>query len=71
MADDASEVEEAAPAAVPEPERRHGALVSRVGGQEVLHTDVAGYHDLIAALRDDGFELCVDVTAVDYLTCCR
>ena len=26
------------------------------------------YHELIASLRDDGFEMCVDVCGVDYLT---
>src|SRR5690606_6289140 len=50
------------------PETRHGALVTRERDQEVLYTDAAGYHDLLAALRDDGFALCLDVTAVDYLT---
>ena len=72
MADDVPEVDDPAPPAEPEPEpepeRRHGALVTRPLGQDVLHTEVAGYHDLIAALRDDGFELCVDVTAADYLS---
>jgi NADH-quinone oxidoreductase subunit C len=52
----------------PEPERRHGALVTRALGQEVLHTEREAYHDLIAALRADGFALCLDVTAVDHLT---
>ena len=52
----------------PEPERRYDALLTRALGQEVLHTHVAEYHDLIAAIRDDGFALCLDVTAVDYLT---
>jgi NADH-quinone oxidoreductase subunit C len=52
----------------PEPERRHGALVTRPLGQDVLHTDRDGYHDLVVALRTEGFELCLDVTAVDYLT---
>jgi NADH/F420H2 dehydrogenase subunit C len=52
----------------PEPERRYGALVTRPLGQEVLHTERDGYHDLIAALRGDGFALCLDVTAVDHLT---
>jgi NADH-quinone oxidoreductase subunit C len=32
------------------------------------HTRVEGYHDLVAGLHADGYELCVDVTAVDYLT---
>ena len=35
---------------------------------DVRHTDAAGLHDLVASLRDEGFDLCVDVTAVDYLT---
>jgi len=34
----------------------------------VHHTDVAGYHALVSSLRDEGFNLCIDVTAVDYLT---
>jgi NADH-quinone oxidoreductase subunit C len=69
VADQTTSPEEAAPEAeVPEPERRHGALVTRSLGQEVLHTDAAGYHDLVAALRAEGFESCIDVTAVDYLT---
>jgi NADH-quinone oxidoreductase subunit C len=28
----------------------------------------AQYFDLVAALRDDGFEMCADLCAVDYLT---
>ena len=35
---------------------------------DVRHTDREGYHDLISSLRGEGFDLCVDVTAVDYLT---
>ena len=34
----------------------------------VHHTDVAGYHALLAGLRDEGFDLCLDVAGVDYLT---
>ena len=66
MADEETTTDEVAPA--PETERRHGALVTRALGQEVLHVDAAGYHALIDALRGDGFEMCLDVTAVDYLT---
>jgi NADH/F420H2 dehydrogenase subunit C len=65
VADDETTAE---PEPAPEPERRHGALVTRALGQEVLHTERDGYHDLVAALRGDGFELCLDVTAVDHLT---
>jgi NADH-quinone oxidoreductase subunit C len=35
---------------------------------DVRHVDRAGYHDLVAELRGEGFDLCIDVTAVDYLT---
>src|SRR5688500_13041587 len=35
---------------------------------DVRHTDREGYHDLISALRGEGFDLLIDVTAVDYLT---
>jgi NADH-quinone oxidoreductase subunit C len=66
VSDPETTTDEVAP--VPEPERRHGALVTRAMGQEVLHVERDGYHDVVAALRDDGFELCLDVTAVDYLT---
>ena len=34
----------------------------------IEHVDAAGYHDLIAGLKDAGHALCTDVTAVDYLT---
>jgi len=34
----------------------------------VVHVDVAGYHALVAELKAAGHELCVDLTAVDYLT---
>src|SRR5256885_1637295 len=34
----------------------------------VQGVDQDGYCDLLRALRDDGFEMCIDVTAVDYLT---
>lgn len=66
MADVETTTDEVAPA--PEPERRYGALLTSALGQDVLHTHVAAYHDLIEAIRDDGFVLCLDVTAVDYLT---
>ncbi|MGH9130637.1 MAG: NADH-quinone oxidoreductase subunit C [Acidimicrobiales bacterium] len=36
-------------------------------GQEVLHPSRAGYHDLVAKLAADGFEMVADLCAVDYL----
>lgn len=56
------------PAAAPEPEARHGAPVTWSRGQQVLHTDVAGYVRLVEALHDEGFLMCADLTAADYLT---
>jgi NADH-quinone oxidoreductase subunit C len=58
---------EPTPEAVPEPERRHGALVTRSRGQEVLHPTRDAYIDLVTALCEDGFVMCADLCAVDYL----
>jgi NADH-quinone oxidoreductase subunit C len=59
---------EAAPAAAPEPERLHGCLVSSSRGQRVVHVDRVGYLALLKALVADGYHLCADLCAVDYLT---
>lgn len=37
-------------------------------GQEVLFATRGQYLDLIASLKADGFNMCIDVTVVDYLT---
>jgi NADH:ubiquinone oxidoreductase subunit C len=67
VADDTTAEDAAAP--VPEPERLHGVLVSWSRGQPVLHPDRAELHDLVRRLRDDeAFNMCLDVTAVDYLS---
>jgi NADH-quinone oxidoreductase subunit C len=51
-----------------EPERHAGALVTWSRGQEVLHPPIDAYLDTVRTLRDaEGFAMCVDVTAVDYL----
>ena len=63
-ADDAPDVEPA-----PEPERRHGALVTSSYGDTVLHPTREELPGLVRTLRDDdGFNMCLDVTGVDYLT---
>ena len=55
-------------AAPPEPETRRGALVTYSRGQQVLHPSRDELVDLVRDLRDDeGFRVCVDVTAVDYI----
>ena len=71
MADDAVTDETAAPeeAPVAEPPMRYGALLSEARGQTVLHPPVEGLDRFVLELRDEhGFNVCVDVTAVDYLT---
>jgi NADH-quinone oxidoreductase subunit C len=50
-----------------EPERHAGALVTRSRGQEVLHPSRESYVETVRILMEEGFALCVDVTAVDYL----
>ncbi len=57
--------DEAVPA--PTPETLHDAAVSWSRGQQVLHTTPDSYVSLIGALKEDGFNTCMDVTAVDRL----
>lgn len=60
---------DAAPEAAPEPERLFGALVTDSCGQAVLHPSRDELVDLVRTLRDDeGYNMCVDLTGVDYLT---
>jgi NADH-quinone oxidoreductase subunit C len=69
MTDDTivEEALEAEPA--PEPERRHGALVTEHLGQPVLHPTRDELVALVRTLRDDaGYGMCLDLTGVDYLT---
>jgi NADH-quinone oxidoreductase subunit C len=51
----------------PEAPTRHGVPLTTSAGQEVLHPDRARYPAVVAALHDEGYVLCVDVTAVDHL----
>jgi NADH-quinone oxidoreductase subunit C len=50
-----------------ETEQRHGAPVTWSRGQEVLHPAREAYTSLIEALKDEGFVMCADLCAVDYL----
>lgn len=54
--------------AAPEPELLHGILVEERFGQQVAFPTRDELVDLVAALREDGYLMCLDVTAVDYLT---
>lgn len=51
-----------------EPERLHGVAVTRSAGQRVLRVDRDQYLSLVKALKADGFAMCADLCAVDYLT---
>ena len=51
-----------------EPELRHGAPLTWSHGQAVLHTGVDDYYALVEALHGEGFLVCIDLTAVDFLT---
>lgn len=51
----------------PEPELMHGVPVSWSRGQTVLHPGLDDYVDLVTRLRDEGYWICTDLCAVDYL----
>jgi NADH-quinone oxidoreductase subunit C len=57
-----------APAAPPEPELVHGVPVTWSHGQRVLHPSREQLVAVVTALHDDGYLMCLDVTAADYLT---
>ena len=68
---DAAPADEAVPegtAGAAGPETRHGVPVSWSRGQEVLHPERDGYLELARTLHDEGYVVCVDLTAVDHLT---
>ena len=57
-----------APEDEPEVELVHGVPVIGTAGERVLHPTREQLVDLVRTLRDDdGFNMCLDVTAVDYL----
>jgi NADH-quinone oxidoreductase subunit C len=51
----------------PEPTTLHGAPLVESFGQTVLFVARNGYSSLMKSLLADGYEMCVDLTAVDYL----
>jgi NADH-quinone oxidoreductase subunit C len=57
----AAEPEAVAPALV------HGCVFAELFGQLVVFPTREQYVDLVKALADDGYAMCIDVTAVDYL----
>jgi NADH-quinone oxidoreductase subunit C len=66
MSDTTAETpDEAAP--TPEPPSMHGCPRADTLGQTVLHPTRQQYVDVVRALLDEGYEMCVDLTATDYL----
>ena len=55
------------PEAAPEPELLHGAPVTWSHGQQVAHPTREQYVEVLGGLKDDGFEMLIDLCAVDYL----
>jgi len=49
-------------------ESLRGCPTSRPRGQLVVHPTRDGYVKLLKGLLDDGYTICTDLTAVDYLT---
>ena len=70
MTDDADEADDAVEVpAEPAVELRHGAPVTFMRDQEVLHPSREELPAVVRALRDDdGYLMCLDVCGVDYLT---
>jgi len=59
---------EAEAAAAPEPPTRFGCPLSESHGQQSIHPPREGLDAFVMDLRDEhGFNVCIDVTAVDYL----
>ena len=48
-------------------EIQHGCPVQDSHGQRVLHASRDQYVSVIKALADEGYEMCIDLTGVDYL----
>lgn len=69
MSDDGMQ-QESAPADVSAevPAELHGCPLVTSHGQRVLHVPRDRYLAVVRSLLSEGFEMCVDVTGVDYLT---
>ena len=48
-------------------ETQHGCPVQDSLGQRVLHSSREQYVSVMKALADEGYEMCIDLTGVDYL----
>ncbi len=68
MSDDRGRNPEHVEASPVEADRLHGAPVTWSRGQMVVHPTRHSYIDVVTAMRDEGFDMCADLCAVDYLT---
>ena len=59
--------EESVPEPVTQPVTLHGCPVLISFGQQVIHVPRERYLEVVKALLADGYEMCVDLTVVDYL----
>jgi NADH-quinone oxidoreductase subunit C len=53
--------------AAPEPAQLHGHPVTEALGETTVHVPREGLVELVRTLRDEGWLMCLDVTAVDHL----
>jgi NADH-quinone oxidoreductase subunit C len=67
MSDDASTAQEDAEVAVSARPTIHGCPVTDSNGQEVIHASVEHYLDVVKALADEGYIMCIDLCGIDYL----
>jgi NADH-quinone oxidoreductase subunit C len=68
VADSDTDTGAEAPGDAAPPAERHGVPVAASRGVDVLFPPIEDHLRVVEALRDEGFAMCVDVTAVDYLT---
>jgi NADH-quinone oxidoreductase subunit C len=61
------EIDTVADEAPVEPRSVHGWVIVESCGQDVVHPTREQYVELVQRLADDGYVMCVDLTAVDYL----
>lgn len=64
MSDDDAAAQEAAEAVTP---TIHGCPVTDSNGQEVIHASAVQYLDVVKALADEGYIMCIDLCGIDYL----
>jgi NADH-quinone oxidoreductase subunit C len=62
-----SETTEVAEESAPEPVTLHGCVLLTPLGQQVLHVPRDRYLAVVKGLLADAYEMCVDLTAVDFL----